>query len=60
MFKCSNLVLGRGRWLDLTTTVHEQAKSKRACDIFYFVVLDFLCGYIFTMTKFIVIEILGR
>jgi hypothetical protein len=35
---------GRGRQLASTTTVHEQAKSNRACNIFNFAVLGFLYG----------------
>jgi hypothetical protein len=36
---------GRGRWLALSSTVHEQAQSNRACNIFNFVVLGFLQGF---------------
>jgi hypothetical protein len=36
---------GRGRQLALSITVHEQAKSNRACNIFNIVVLGFLQGF---------------
>jgi hypothetical protein len=46
MFKCWILLKpvlgGRGRSLALSSTIHEQAQSNRACNIFNFIVLGVL------------------